>query len=62
MYRVANDMSQIRYKGSLDGFKKGIKKKWKPTELPCRICKTFVSNLGLRFKVFNLSFNFSFTF
>ena len=21
-------------------------KKWKPTECPCRICKTFIPNLG----------------
>ena len=37
--------AEIKNKDSLDGFKKEIKK-WKPTECPCRICKTFVSNLG----------------
>ena len=37
--------AEIKNKDSLDGFKKEIKK-WKPTECPCRICKTFVPNLG----------------
>ena len=32
-------------KNSLDGFKKEIKR-WKPTECPGRICKTFLPNLG----------------
>ena len=30
---------------SLIGFKKEIKK-WKPLNCPCRICKTFIPNLG----------------
>ena len=37
--------AEIKNKDSLDGFKKEIKK-WKPTECPYRICKTFVPNLG----------------
>ena len=37
--------AEIKNKDSLDGFKKEIKK-WKATECPCRICKTFVQNLG----------------
>ena len=35
--------TEIKNKDSLDGFKQEIKK-WKPTECPCRICKTFVPN------------------
>ena len=31
--------AEVKNKDSLDGFKKEIKK-WKPTECPCRICKT----------------------
>ena len=37
--------AEIKNKDSLDGFKKEIKK-WKPIACPCRICKTFVPNLG----------------
>ena len=37
--------AKIKNKDTLDGFKKEIKK-WKPTECPCRICKTFVPNLS----------------
>ena len=37
--------AEIKYKNSLDGFKKEIKK-WKPTECSCRICWTFAPNLG----------------
>ena len=37
--------AEIKNKDFLDGFKKEIKK-WKPTECPCRICKTLVPNLG----------------
>ena len=37
--------AEIKYKNSHDGFKKEVEK-WKPTECPCRICKTFVPNLG----------------
>ena len=37
--------AEIKNKDSLDSFKKEIKK-WKPTECPCRICKTSVPNLG----------------
>ena len=37
--------AEIKNKDSLNGFKKEIKK-CKPTECPCRICKTFVPNLG----------------
>ena len=37
--------AEIKNKDFLDGFKKEINK-CKPTECPCRICKTFVSNLG----------------
>ena len=44
----------IKNKDSLDGFKKEIKK-WKPTECPCRICKTFVPNLGFFDKNINIS-------
>ena len=36
---------EIKNKDSLHCFKKEIKK-WKPTECPYRICKTFVPNLG----------------
>ena len=36
--------TEIKNKDSLDDFKKEIKK-WKPTECPCRIYKTFVQNL-----------------
>ena len=36
--------AEIKNKDSLDGFKKEIKK-WKPTECPCRNCKTFVPRL-----------------
>ena len=32
-------LAKIKNKDSLDSFKKEIKK-WKPTECPCRICKT----------------------
>ena len=38
-------LAEIKNKDSLNGFKKEIKKR-KPTEYPCRICKTFVQNLG----------------
>ena len=41
-------------KNFLDGFKKEVKK-WKPTDCPCRICKTFVPNLGLFDKNINIS-------
>ena len=37
--------AEIKNKDSLDGFKNEIKK-WKPSECPCRICKTFVPTLG----------------
>ena len=37
--------SEIRNKESLVGFKREIKK-WKPIDCPCRICKSFVPNLG----------------
>ena len=37
--------AEVKNKDSLDGFKNEIKK-WKPSECPCRICKTFVPNLG----------------
>ena len=37
--------AEIRNKESLDSFKREIKK-WKPVDCPCRICKTFVPNLG----------------
>ena len=37
--------AEIKNKDSLDGFKNKIKK-WKPSECPCRICKTFVPTLG----------------
>ena len=37
--------AEIRDKESLDSFKREIKK-WKPVDCPCRICKTFVPNLG----------------
>ena len=37
--------TEIKNKDFLDGFKKEIKK-WKPTECPCRIYKTFIPNLG----------------
>ena len=37
--------AEIKNNGFFDGFKKDIKK-WKLTECPCRICKTFVPNLG----------------
>ena len=36
---------EIRNKKSLEGFKLEIKK-WKPTNCPCRISKTFIPNLG----------------
>ena len=35
----------IKNKDSLIGFKKEIKK-WIPLNCPCRICKTFIPNLG----------------
>ena len=37
--------TDIKNKDFLIGFKKGIKK-WKPLNCPCRICKTFIPNLG----------------
>ena len=37
--------TEIKNKYSLVGFKKDIKK-WKPQNCPCRICKTFIANLG----------------
>ena len=37
--------AKIRNKESLDSFKREIKK-WKPVDCPCRICKTFMPNLG----------------
>ena len=37
--------AEIKNKDSYGGFKIEIKK-WKPTECPCRICQTFVPNLG----------------
>ena len=37
--------AEVKNKDSLDGFKNEIKK-WKPSECPCRICKTFVPTLG----------------
>ena len=37
--------AEIKNKEFLNGFKREIKK-WKPTECPCRICRTFVPNLG----------------
>ena len=37
--------AEIKNKDFLDGFKIEIKK-WKPSECPCRICKTFVPTLG----------------
>ena len=36
--------AEIKNKDSLYDFKKEIEK-WKPTECPYRICKTFVPNL-----------------
>ena len=44
----------LKLKDSLNDFKKEIKK-WKPIECPCRICKTFVPNLGLFDKNINIS-------
>ena len=35
----------IRQIDTLSGFKKAIKK-WKPTNCPCRICKTYIPNVG----------------
>ena len=37
--------TEIKNKDSLVGFKKEIKK-WKPLNCSCRICKTFIANLG----------------
>ena len=37
--------AEIKNKEFLNGFKREIKK-WKPNECPCRICRTFVPNLG----------------
>ena len=37
--------AEIKNKESLDGFNREIKK-WKPVECLCRICPTFVPNLG----------------
>ena len=37
--------TDIKNKDSLIAFKKEIKK-WKPLNCPCRICKTFIPNLG----------------
>ena len=37
--------TDIKNKDSLIGFKNEIKK-WKPLNCPCRICKTFIPNLG----------------
>ena len=37
--------AEIKNKDSLDGFNKQTKK-MKPTQCPCRNCKTFVPNLG----------------
>ena len=37
--------TDIKNKDFLIGFKKGIKK-WKHLNCPCRICKTFIPNLG----------------
>ena len=38
--------SVIRQIDTFSGFKKAIKK-WKPTNCPCRICKTYIPNVGL---------------
>ena len=35
----------IRQIDTFSGFKKAIKK-WKPTNCPCRICKTYIPNVG----------------
>ena len=37
--------SAIRQLDTLSEFKKAIKK-WKPTNCPCRICKTYIPNVG----------------
>ena len=37
--------AKIKNKDSLDGFKRKIQK-WDPVECQCRICRTFVPNLG----------------
>ena len=38
--------AEIKYEESLDEFQIEIKI-WKPVECPCKICRTFASNLGL---------------
>ena len=35
----------IKHSGSLEIFKKKIRQ-WKPFSCPCRLCKTYVANLG----------------
>ena len=37
--------AEIKNKESLDGFKREVRK-WKPVQCPCRICRTFIPNLG----------------
>ena len=37
--------SMIQEIDTLSGFKKAIKK-WKPTNCPCRICRTYIPNVG----------------
>ena len=36
---------EIKNKDSLISFKKEIKK-WKPLNCPCRLCKTYIANVG----------------
>ena len=44
--------TDAKNKDSLIGFKKEIKK-WKPLNCPCRICKTFIPDLGfIQFIIF----------
>ena len=39
----------IRQIDTFSGFTKAIKK-WKPTDRPCRVCKTYVTNVGFLLK------------
>ena len=37
--------NDLKNKESLDSFKTAIKK-WKPESCPCRLCKTYLQNIG----------------
>ena len=37
--------NDLKNKESVSSFKKAIKK-WKPEQCPCRLCKTYLQNIG----------------